>query len=199
MTATVSIQEGNGASVTWTTITSGRYCTTDSNAPGSNNPCVVPASGYNYSYWKHHVLAFTGTFTSISNIRWYTSGAIKTNWALGTSGTGGMLMVGVLDTPTNGNGCPYGSYDQADGTAGTTGYYMKDSSNGHTYYRGQSVGVYDADSYLSASPLTVDTNTYTTSSSPAISYAVVTQVKIASDATQGDKASETLTFRYDEI
>jgi hypothetical protein len=42
----------------------------------------------------------------------------------------------------------------------------------------------------------VDTTTY---SSGGISKAVVSQVKIYSDATQGDKASETLTFRYDEI
>jgi hypothetical protein len=195
MTATVAIQEGNGASVTWTTITSGRYCTTDSYNPGSNNPCVVPASSFNYSYWKHHVLSFSGIGTSISNIRWYTSGAVKTNWTLGT---GGMLLVGVLDTPTNGNGCPAASYQQAAGTAGTTGYYIKDAtgSNGHAYYKSQTSGVADADSYTSASPLTVDTSTYTTT---GISFAVVTQVKIYSDATQGDKASETLTFRYDEI
>jgi hypothetical protein len=193
MTATVAIQEGNGASVTWTTITSGRYCTSDTYNPGNNNPCVVPSASYNYSYWKHHVIAFSGTFTSIANIRWYTSTAIKTNWALGTAG---MLLVGVLDTPTNGNGCPSASYQQAVGTSGTTGTYMKDGSAGHAYYKGQTSGVADADSYSSASPLTVDTATYT---SGGISRAVVTQVKIDTNATQGDKASETLTFRYDEI
>ncbi len=191
MTATVAIQEGNGASVTWTTITSGRYCTTDSYNPGSNNPCVVPASSFNYSYWKHHVLAFSGTFTSISNVRWYTSGNVATNWALGT---GGILQVGIRSTGDN--GCPTGNYQQSAGTAGTTGYAIDDATNGHAYFKTAPNGVADADSYTSASPLTVDTTTYT---SGGISKSVVSQVKIYSDATQGDKASETLTFRYDEI
>lgn len=188
MTATVVIQELNGSGPTYSTITSGRYSSSDAYSPGNNNPCVVPSSSYNYSYWKHHVIAFSGTFTSISNIRWYTSTAIKTNWALGT---GGMLLVGVRDTGDN--GCPTGSYVQATGTAGTTGDAIAAS---HTYYKSQTTKVADADSYSSASPLTVDSSTYTTTGT---SKCVVTQVKIASDATQGDKASETLTFRYDEI
>lgn len=188
MTATVVIQELNGASPTYSTITSGRYSSSDSAAPGNNNPCVVPSSSFNYSFWKHHVITFSGTFTSISNIRWYTSTAIKTNWALGS---GGMLLVGVRDTGDN--GCPTGSYVIASGTTGTTGDAIAAS---HTYYKSQTTKVADADSYSSASPLTVDTSTYTSGGS---SKCVVTQVKIASDATQGDKASETLTFRYDEI
>jgi len=42
----------------------------------------------------------------------------------------------------------------------------------------------------------VDSGPYTTAAS---SKCVVTQVVIDTDATQGDKASESCTFRYDEI
>lgn len=191
MTATVSVQEGNGASPTWTTITQGRYCTRDAYNPGDNDPCVVPSAGFNYSYWKHHRIYFSGSFTKINNIRWFASGNVKTNWALGT---GGMLLVGRRDSGDN--GCPSASYEIAAGTQGTTGYYLKDVTNGHDYYKSQTADPADADTYTSASPLTVDTTDYTAEGG---SKAVVTQVKIATDATQGDKGNETLTFRYDEI
>jgi hypothetical protein len=194
MVATVNVEEGNGASPTWTVITQGRYCTRDSYNPGLNDPCVVPTSSFNYSYWKSHRIAFSGTFTQINNIRWYTGGTIKTDWALGT---GGKLLVGIKSTGDN--GCPTGSYDQAAGTQGTTGYDMDDTTNGHTYYKtgtSNHSAPADADTYVSGSPLTVDSNTYTSADA---SYHVVTQVKIFTDATQGDKANTTLTFRYDEI
>jgi hypothetical protein len=191
MTATVVVQEANGAGPTWTTITQGRYCTRDSHNPGDNDPCVVPPSGNNYSYWKHHRLYFSGTFTKINNIRWFTSGNIKTNWNLGT---GGMLLVALRDSGDN--GCPAGSYEIAAGTQGTTGNYLKDPTNGHDYYKSQTANPTDADTYTSASPLTIDTADYTAEGG---SDAVVTQVKIATDAIQGDKPNETLTFRYDEI
>jgi len=195
MTATVAIKEANGAGPTLSTITQGRYCTTDSYNPGDNYPCVVPSSGFNYSYWKHHCLAISGTYTRVSNIRWYTSGAVASNWALGT---GGMLLVCIRDSPTLGNGCPPGNYDQATGVAGTTGHYLKDATNGHNYYKGQTANPANADNYVSATPLEVDLNTYGPNAT-ANSYYVVTQVKIASNATQGDKPNETFTFRYDEI
>lgn len=191
MTATVVIQEGNGASVTWTTITQGRYCTADTYNPGDNYVCVVPTSGFNYSYWKHHRMYASGSFTRITNIRWFTSGSVKTNWQLGT---GGMLLVGKRDSGDN--GCPEANYAQASGVQGTTGYYIGDSSNGHPYYMSQSTPAVDADNYTSANPLIVDTSTYTAAFG---SKAVVTQIKIAPDATQGDKPNETFTFRYDEV
>jgi hypothetical protein len=76
---------------------------------------------------------------------------------------------------------------------------MSDTTNGHTYYKvGSSnyAAPVDADTYVSGSTLLVDSTAYTTTGT---SKCVVTQVKIATDATQGDKAAETLTFRYDEI
>lgn len=56
MTATVSVKECNGSGPTATTVTSVRYCTSDTYNPGTSYPIVKPAAGTNYSYWKHHYL-----------------------------------------------------------------------------------------------------------------------------------------------
>lgn len=191
MTATVNVEEGNGASPTWSVITQGRYCTRDSYNSGDNDPCVVPQSAFNYSYWKSFRLAFSGTFTKISNIRWFGPGNIKSTWGLGT---GGRLLVARRDTGDN--GAPDGSYQQAAGTQGETGYYIKDATNGHAYFKSQTTDPADADNYTSAAPLLIDSTEYTTAGH---SKHVLTQVKIAPDATQGDKANITFTLRYDEI
>lgn len=194
MVATMNVVEYNGSGPTVTVITQGRYCTMDSYNPGLSNPCVVPASGLNYSFWKTHGLYFSGDFTQITNIRWYTSGSVKTNWALGTSGG---LFVAVKSTGDN--GMPTASYDQADGVVGTSGYWMDDATNGHSYYKSGTSNhaePVNADNYVSGSTLLVDSGPY---SSTGYSKCVVTQVVIDTDATQGDKANESLTFRYDEI
>ena len=104
------------------------------------------------------------------------------------------LMVG---TRTSGDsGCPTSNYNKAGGVEGTSGYYMGDATNGHSYYRDSGGAIGDADSFVSATPLTIDTTTYTAAST---TKCVVTQIKIDTDAVQGDKASQTLTWRYDEI
>lgn len=196
MVATVNIQEYNGVYPgTPTTITQGRYCTMDSYNPQLLNPCVVPGAGQlNLSYWKHHNVLFSGDFTQISNIRWYTSGGIKTAWNLGTSGG---LFVGVKSTGDN--GCPIAEYKQATGTQGTTGNDMDDVSVGHEYYRSGSTNhavPMNADLCVVGSTLLVDSGPYTSEASCKM---VTTQVVIDDDATQGDKANQSLTFRYDEI
>jgi len=189
MAATINVEEWTGVTPDKNTITSARYCTEDNHNPGTDNPCVVPSSGFNYSYWKHHALAISGTFTKVNNIRWYTDGTI--GWTLGTDGK---LLVGIRDAGDN--GCPEASYEQSAGTQGTTGYYMDDGTNGHDYYKDQTAEPADATDYTSASPLTIDSTDYTTADS---ADAVVTQVKIDDDATQGDQDNETFTFIYDEI
>jgi len=191
MGATVNIQEGNGASVTWTTITAGRYCTEDAYNPGTTDPCVVPDSGLNYSFWKHHSLSIGGSYTQITNIRWYTDGAI--GWTLGTNG---LLGVGLRDSGDN--GCPAANYQQALGTVGTTGYYLKDNTNGHAYYKGQTAGPGNAQNYTAGSPLTID-NTTTYTGTVTATKSCVSQVIIDTDATQGTQAAETFTFKWDEI
>jgi hypothetical protein len=94
------------------------------------------------------------------------------------------------------SGCPTSNYNKAGGVEGTSGYYMGDPTNGHSYYRGSGGVIGDADAFVSATPLTIDTTTYTAAST---TKCVVTQIKIDTDAVQGDKASQTLTWRYDEI
>ena len=197
MVATVSVHEFNGGSAgagVATVITQGRYCTMDSYNPGLANPCVVPSAGLNYSFWKHHNIAFSGDFTQISNIRWYTSGSVRVNWALGTNGG---LFAAVKSTGDN--GCPLASYAIAAGTQGTTGIPIDTVSTGHLYYRSGSSNhavPVNADTYVAGSTLLVDSGPYTSAGS---SKCVVTQVVIDTDATQGDKANESVSWRYDEI
>jgi len=189
MVATVEVQEGNGDPVTWTTITSARLCTSDTYNPGTNYPIPIPTSGFNYSYWKHIRLYFSGTFTQISNIRFYSDGSI--DWTFGTNGE---LRRGNRDTAPH--GCPEANYQQATGTEGTTGYAIEDTTNGHAYYNGQTTPTANVANDTSASPALIDDNTYTAAGG---SYAVVLQVKVDTDATQGQQSAETLTFLYDEI
>ena len=123
MVANVIVREVNGGKDGWpgteTQVdgqgvndgTDVRYCTTDAYNPGSNYPCVVPSSGTNYSYWKHHYLNISGTFTKVNNIRWYTDGTI--GW---TCGTDGGLFVGIRDSGDNGVPMPT-NYEVATGTA----------------------------------------------------------------------------------
>ena len=204
MVATVTIEEANGGSdgspATHTRVdgqnandgTDVRFATTDSYNPVSSYPCIIPSSGTNYSYWKHLYLNIAnGTgFTTINNIRFYTDGSI--GW---TCGTNGGLFVALRDSGDN--GCPMDTeYDVATGTEGTTGDYIADATLGHDYYNGQTATPADASNYTSGSPLTIDSTDH---SSAGMSKAVVLQVKIATDATQGTQNDEVLTFVYDEI
>jgi len=193
MTASVSIVEGNGASVSWTSVTVGRYCTTDAADPGNSYPLVIPSSGFYFSYWKHHRMAFSGTYTQLSNFRFYTGGTIKTDWSLGT---GGMIIVGRRDSSPH--GCPAGSYSQATGTQGQFGNYLKDADVGHPYYKGQTIDPIDADSCTSGSPLVFDNSVYGPNATGA-TFSVVHQAKVADDATQGAKGNQLYTVKYDEI
>lgn len=202
MVATVVVDEANGGTdgtpgsknrVDGQGVNAGtdvRYCTADAYNDVSSNPCIIPASGDNYSFWKHHFLDISGTFTQVDNIKWYTDGTI--GW---TCGTGGGLFVGLRDAGDN--GCPMDTeYDVATGTPGTTGDWMDDVTLGHGYYKDETATPVDASAYTSGSPLTVDTAAYTSADE---SDAVVTQVKLHDDATQGTQTDETLTFVYDEI
>lgn len=206
MAATVKVIEFNGFPGVQKDILAGRYCTADTPEPGTNNPCVVPTSDFNYSYWKHHALQLSGHFTKIDKIRWYTSGAIAHDWTLGD---GGMLQVGVRKSGDS--GCPLEAYKQAVGIEGTTGTPMEDTQNGHPYYNNTAdAELRNADLCTSANPLLIDSTLYAnpeTSKSLGrnedektfITKFVVTQIKIFTNATQGDKGAQTLTWRYDEI
>jgi len=198
MAATVVVQEINGpsGSKTYTTITSARFCTSDTYNPGTDYPIPIPESGFNYSYWKHFCLDISGTFTKVYDIKFY--GPSTIDWGLGT---GGEVRVGQRDSGDH--GCPHDTtyhgedqYAQASGTEGETGYPIEDDTNGHPYYRTQTTPVVDVTTYTSSNKMQVDSNEYT---SAAKSKAVVLQVKVASDATPGAKSAVTFTFEYSEI
>jgi len=191
MAATVTVKEITGATdaKTYTLVATdspGRYCTADDPAPGTGNPIPIPSSGDYYSYWKSHCLDLAGTFTKINNIDWFTDGTLA--WTLGT---GGNILVGT-STATE-DGCPDASYDQAEGTAGTTGETIDAS---HSYYAGAAGGVVAATTYVTGGRLPVDDYDHTATGK---TKHVVTQVQVHDDATQGEQADETFTFAYDEI
>lgn len=175
MAATASVQEGNEASVSWTTITAGKFCTSDNNNPGDSYPIPIPTAGTKRSYWKSHCLYFTGTYTEISNIRIHTDG--------GGFGTGITCYVGDETLAA-------GSYEQATGTEGDTGDEIVASHSGITAKT-------DLFSYTSASKKTVDTGSYTGTGDR--SKHVVLQLDVASTATAGDLAQEQIVWSYDEV
>lgn len=163
-----------------------RFATMDSFEPESTNPCIIPSADFNYSYWKQLFLDLAGTFTTVNNIRFYTDGTI--GWACGT---GGGLFVGTRDSGDN--GVPMDtSYEVATGVQGTSGNSMlTDHARCAT---GGNVAL--ASGYTSGSTLLIDSTDYSAS---ADSNAVLLQVKLFTDATQGTQTDETLTFIYDEI
>ena len=77
MAATVLIREKNGAGETATDKTSGtvRFKNADNATVDIVNPMVVPAApGFDYSYEKYLRPNVAGTYTEISNVRWYSDG-----------------------------------------------------------------------------------------------------------------------------
>ena len=192
MSATVDIQEANGATPDWTTVTAARFCTTDVCVPGTNYPIPIPNTGFRYSYWKTFCLLMTGIGTSINNIRFYGDGAV--GWAFGA---GGGLFVGTKNSGDS--GLAIASYAIATGTEGLTGHAMGDPTNGHPIYKGAGYSVADVEGYAILAPLLVDSTYYTVDGR---SKAVVLQVKVdtpANGANQGVQTDEVLSFRYDEI
>ena len=187
--AECGVQEINGVPTgTFTDLTSARYCTNDDSAPGLVNPIPIPVAGFNYSFWKSHVLVMSGTFTQIGNIRWYTDGTIQ--WSGGTSG---VLHVGKTFSGDYGANIS-SNYTQASGTVGITGWFM---ISGHSLYQLSGMTTVLATSSVVGNPYVIDSNSYMNEG--ARSKAVVTQMAVDTNAIQGTKPAETITFRYDEI
>lgn len=76
MAATVLIREKNTVSETATDKTSGtvRFKNADNATVDLVNPMVVPVSGSDFSFDKWLRMNFTGTFTQVSNLKFYTDG-----------------------------------------------------------------------------------------------------------------------------
>ena len=110
MAATISVKEVNGgATPVATTITNLRFCTADDYNPGTDNPCVKPAAGSNYSFKKTIYLnADTSPSSIINNVKFYCDGTI--GW------TGVTIEGKVADSYTEPTGDEGTSGDDNGGT-----------------------------------------------------------------------------------
>lgn len=185
MVATYAVQRGIGVGPTWSTVTSVRLRTDDTNTADLTNPCLID-SVLRRSYWASICLLLGGTFSQVSNIRHYCDGTI--GWTLGTSGK---LKRGNRDSGDH--GVPDGSYVQATGTPGVTG---NDLESSHIYYSGQTTKSVNITTDTSGSPATIDSTAYVAGGR---TKHIVLQAEIDTNATQGVQTAETMTFIVDEI
>ena len=190
-TATVTVKQLTGAGPSADTVTTPRLSTSDSNNPGTSNPIPIPAADLAWSYWMSLQLTIDAMndATLLNNHKFYSDGAI--GWTLGT---GGKLVVGLRDSGDN--GCPSGSYQQADGSEGVSGDDMEDDTDGHAYYKSQDPETGLVSAYTSGSSLLIDSADH--SEAEAFDHVVI-QAVVDDDATRGAQVAETLTFVWDEI
>jgi len=190
-TATVTVKQLTGAGPSADTVTTPRLSTSDSNNPGTSNPIPIADSGLTFSYWMSLQLTIDAMndATLLNNHKFYSDGAI--GWTLGT---GGKLVVGLRDSGDN--GCPSGSYQQADGSEGVSGDDMEDDTDGHAYYKSQDPETGLVSAYTSGSSLLIDSADH--SEAEAFDHVVI-QAVVDDDATRGAQVAETLTFVWDEI
>ncbi len=108
--ATVVIEQLNGSGPTATTVVASPFLfgTSDVYNAGNTVPVQRPASGTNYSYEASFRMLASGTFTSLSNWKFYSDGA-------NGLGTGLDITCKAL---------AQGSYAQATGTSGVTATAM---------------------------------------------------------------------------
>lgn len=125
MAATLAIEELNGAGPTATTITALKHQTADRYNNDATYPIQIPASGTQYGFGKTLRLLASGTFTSLTNFKFYMDGA---------NGFGAGVTLGAKALAS-------GGYAQATGTTGQTGNLIS--------------GMTDAFTYTSASPLSL--------------------------------------------
>lgn len=163
-----------------------RFKTNDNATIDTVDPVPIPASGTNYSYWKHiYLRCDAAPNTQVDNIKFYTDGT--------GYGTGITLNVGD-QFPTKNSASTVG-YVQATGTPGTSGDEVTANHAGITT-------VTDAFTFTSASPLSGPTISEDLSIINAIGETtnyLVLQAAVTSTASPGNKTDETLTFQYDEI
>lgn len=177
MSAIVYFQEINySGGIVYTSNSNIVFGTQDSVSPQYPYNLKVPSSGIKRSYWKSLCLNITGTFTSVTNIRFYSSG--------GSMPTGVSLYIGDqnLLTPSQ--------YVAPTGTLGDTGNSIVGS---HTYITSKTNCLL----YTAGSSKTVDSSTYSSSSR---SKHIVLQIEISTSLEDlGALSSKTLTWVWDEI
>lgn len=163
--------------------------------PGLEYPCNIPPSGQLYrSCWMYTGAEVVGgSYSQLSNWRYFTSGTIKQDWQLGS----GRVQVALRDSGDH--GCPVANYAAPTGIPGLTGYDIKDSQYGHPYYKDQTTPCADADQFTSTNPLLFDSTVITPSSPSKVTKLVVSQLVIAPDTAFGEKPELTIGIRWTEI
>lgn len=171
----------NSPGTTGTTITNLRFNAEDTNDQDAASPLIIPSGpGLIYSYWKQiYMKATTGPDTQVDAVELYTDGAL--GW-------------GTETTVNVGNGA------QVHNSGATTGYDVANAQETMTAHTdvaavtslftftsgsARSVTISEAGSIINANDETTD-------------Y-IVLQTTIDDDSTQGTKATETVTWQYDEI
>ena len=215
MAATVQIEEitGTAGSETYTvknTSKFSRYFTEDTHASSqTTNPIPIPTNngGVSGSYWKTHCINVTvAPSTYIKNLRYYINWAAHpsstSEWDLGYKGDHviGISSATIADARIYTQGFPTSQYDQATGVVGVYGDFI---SGNHSYYSAIATAL--SGGATSNYDFTTQGNAYMVQSGQVVgattgrSYCIVTQVLVASGATQGEKADKTATFVYDEV
>jgi hypothetical protein len=180
MAATVHVAQYNGAGAASTQSTSACVTVGTSDEAGSASAIPIPSSGSNHSYWTHTALVATAApDNALDNLFWYTDG---TN----SFGTG---VTGIVTTAS--------VYDQATGTAGSSGEVMILAN--HTGLSGcpRTGATSDMFLYTSSCKLTIAGSIGATTGS-AGDYFVVYQLSVINTAGAGNTPEETLTFEFDE-
>jgi len=188
MAATVTVRRFTGAQgssdkwglpTTKTDVTSvnSRLSSSDSPAPGTDNPIAIPAAGTNYSYWAHFGLSADSSPTgTIDNIRWYMDGANS----FGHNATMKAVAAHL--------------YVAATGTEGTTGDQLTLANHSGIFAGGAS----DAFGFTSGSPLALS-GSLSNPDTGCFHDPVAAQIEAPSTATPGElDVDETGTFKYDE-
>lgn len=162
-----------------------RLKTADDATIDTNNPCVVPASSFNYSFWNSlYAKLSVAPSVQVNNLKIYTDAA--------SFGTGITTYIGD-QYPTKNHSSSSG-YKVATGTAGTTGTELITGYTGITTKT-------DIFTYTSGSPVSLsisESGGLMVNVGDTSNYFVV-QAKLGTTATPGAKSASTWTLQYDEI
>ncbi len=196
MAATVQIVGYYGAAPgSKTALTVQRYNTAipSQRDPGLSYPCNVPPTGETYrSDWVFTGAEITGgTYSQLTNFRWFTPGSIVSDWGLGS----GMVQVALKAGADA--GCPVASYFAPTGVSGSYGYDILDAVNGIPYFAGESCD--NADNYDTTSPLVFDSTVYTPESVLKVTKLVTHQLVLEDDTEFGEKDEMACGIRWQEI
>jgi hypothetical protein len=172
MVATVILNEKNGAGETATAKTSAtvRFKNADNATDDANDPLVIPSSNREYSYEKWVRAEVTGgTYTNITNVRFYTDGANGYNTGIKLWATTDATY-STPATPTETDDPPH--HDAVDMT--------------------------DAFTYTSGSSLTLGAGPYTGNGEIGDYLVMVMEVETTATVS-GNSGNETMTISYDEV